>query len=829
MELRAASCARTTLDALRDAGSGIHVSWTPFGVAPDGLEAETVLTYDREAERWTGAVTFPGPGRWRSNDPVGSGQWFEVGWDDLELAQPSPHLPFTGQQIVLIDQETFAAERRWTADTGGLGWLTDPERIVFLQPRDGGVWLVAGDVATGAVEALVEVGPWPYTSVVPAPDGRAVAATWGIAGKSREFRLVGSDGRVTEITARPDIELAMSWAPNAETLIVAGETLRLLNDDGTVRSEQPLAQQGTPSVQWMPDGSRALVHFSTPTGMRVEWVDAATGTREVVFDEDDNVDLSGILGMAIAPNGEQVALTWRDASPGIALSVLPIGEVVDLDAVVLRNTIRARFGAGTDEAHLEIGGLSWAPDSTALAFVLVNHSAVGPGRPFLGIRSGVYVLDIESREVRDVASSEQFYATYGREVVWSADGSMLFATRYPCTGCGPETAAIDAIVAAGQDDVTSFEDAVYLRPVGDGNAHLLSTPAGLIRTDGRDRGTPVYPGSTPLFGGGSTRSSTHVAVLEGRGPGTALLAARPDGTTTRPLGRSARGEWVLAALDAETVIVQSDGRWARLSLATGAVEPFTAVEPGLDPGQLVMSPSGRLLLAATGEGYAILDAMNPAAAAVVPLRPYPDTSGEVAWSTDERWIAFGDGYTIGVVDLESGEDHVFDLERLGVGLDQTEDGRNRLWGIVWSREGDAVEFGAGERLWRLEVESASATAIADAPQPGGFTQFTILSRSPDGRSLVAATGFGVFVLDEGATEWRLISRAGASYQGRGLAWAPDGSAVAYGAMEVGLSRPLGIIIAPLDGGAYQFVAPFSQILGWMPDGEVVWALPPAGP
>jgi len=54
--------------------------------------------------------------------------------------------------------------------------------------------------------------------------------------------------------------------------------------------------------------------------------------------------------------------------------------------------------------------------------------------------------------------------------------------------------------------------------------------------------------------------------------------------------------------------------------------------------------------------------------------------------------------------------------------------------ITWSADDEAVEFGAGGQLWRLDVRSAQATAIGDAPRSGGFTQFTILSRSPDRRT-----------------------------------------------------------------------------------------------
>jgi len=76
-----------------------------------------------------------------------------------------------------------------------------------------------------------------------------------------------------------------------------------------------------------------------------------------------------------------------------------------------------------------------------------------------------------------------------------------------------------------------------------------------------------------------------------------------------------------------------------------------------------------------------------------------------------------------------------------------------------------------------------------------------------------------------ATTWRLISRADVAMRGERRLGGGGHSRVLR-ASEVGSSRPLGIVIAPLDGGTYQLVAP---LLGWMPDGEVLWALPSAGP
>lgn len=96
----------------------------------------------------------------------------------------------------------------------------------------------------------------------------------------------------------------------------------------------------------------------------------------------------------------------------------------------------------------------------------------------------------------------------------------------------------------------------------------------------------------------------------------------------------------------------------------------------------------------------------------------------------------------------------------------------------------------------------------------------MLAYGPDGETLVAGTQFGVFALD--GDVWRQLSAVGLPVVGGSLRWAPDGSAVAF-AGAVG-HAPEGIIVAPLDGsGAYRLAASGSgRVLGWLPDGRLVW-------
>src|SRR5690606_19607822 len=123
-------------------------------------------------------------------------------------------------------------------------------------------------------------------------------------------------------------------------------------------------------------------------------------------------------------------------------------------------------------------------DGSAIAFTTV-HLYQGDTRE---ARSTVRILDVATGVARTVGLAPDYYSPH-RRLAWTEGGGPLFAVRFPCTGCGPGTAAVDAIDVATSGVITSFEDSGYVRATLDGRVHLLSTPAGIVRTGGRDPGT----------------------------------------------------------------------------------------------------------------------------------------------------------------------------------------------------------------------------------------------------------------------------------------------------------------------------------------------------
>ncbi|MEE9278207.1 MAG: hypothetical protein V3V06_07325, partial [Dehalococcoidia bacterium] len=112
----------------------------------------------------------------------------------------------------------------------------------------------------------------------------------------------------------------------------------------------------------------------------------------------------------------------------------------------------------------------------------------------------------------------------------------------------------------------------------------------------------------------------------------------------------------------------------------------------------------------------------------------------------------------------------------------------------------------------------------------------LVSPSPDGAVRFVATAGGAWLLDAdgnflGASALTPLAQRGV-IQGQIVAWAPDGSAVAYRPAPLNPAGVNGVIVMPADGsGAYQLLDASAtlQLLGWSLDGRIVFAVIRAGP
>lgn len=808
LELRMAPCARQALESVPE----LLVEWRPS--AFDDLTAGGILS-PSGTDQWSGRVTFTEAGMWRSDPRLGIGSFVDVVAADPGLVSRSSNLPLPAapQTVAVLDSGATEVLRTFTAELGGVGLLRDPDRAVFVQAREGGRWLVTGNIETGEVEPLFEVGM--FTNVYPAPDGRAVAVEWGVMATGvRELRIVTADGDVATIDDGTINHMVIAWAPDSSALLARGDSLWMLEPDGAVRERLTVEESTWPQVTWSGDSTYALIWYGGQEP-RLLRLDLASLEQEELFGDIDG----SLTSVAVSPSGSMIALGWRQDAPEMAhVSVVPAAE---LDSARLEEAVIASFGRD-NEAYFGIGGLTWSQDEPQLVFGAMSAPSGGAPGP---AGSVLHAIDTATGVVGQIAEAPDFYSGQLQHLLWTTDGT-LFALRYNCSACEPSSSLVDVIDVAAGRVVETFEDTSLRGTTEDGAAVLLSTPDGLVRADSRTTGEPLvgFPGgisfgppAVTLAGSGTTEGL--VAVQVGVGRGHQIFAARPDGSEVELLEVLDLEHSPFALLGAQAVVIRGEDGWVRRDLATGEGTPYAESRSGLEKFSFELSPSGNLALDRGVEGFAVLDATAPQAAALAQHREYPGgINGVSAWSADERAVAFGDGHAIGILDLDSQQDQIFEFDALGIGLSSDEPS-DRLWALTWTTDG-VIQFATPRALWSLDPETGTAKKVVDAPRPGGFTQGTALAYAPDGDTLVAGTQFGVFSLEDGS--WRQLSGIGLSVVGGSVHWAPDGSSVAFAGASG--HTPQGIIVAPLDGtGAYRLVASGAgRVLGWLPDGRLVW-------
>lgn len=457
--LRLTPCGREVLGAR----PALRVEWTPNGL--DGPVVSTVLT-PAATDQWEGTVTFSEAGNWRADPALGIGAFVDVVAADLGLVSPSPDLPLPAapQTIAVLDGDATEVLRSFTGELGGVGLLRDPDRAVFVQAREGGRWLVTGDVETGEVDPLFEGEA--FTNVYPAPDGRAVAVEWGDpATGERELRIVTAAGRVTAVDDETINHMTVAWAPDSSALLVASDSLRLLAPDGQVRAEHPFSGTSSTVVEWAPDAGRVLLRtFREGAGAVLLGLDPASGNLDTLIDAERGIPMRSVQ---FSPQGDRLALLWNDNEEHhIAVAPAHAATPEDLlDDVLFTTSNTSRPQA-----------LAWSPDGRSLVFAA--------SRPLSdGVEAGasaVYLLQVGSGEVRLLAEAPDYYSGQPQGLAWTADGSTLFALRDNCTGCEPSSSAVDVIDVSAGRTIETFEDTSFRGMTVEGTAALLSTPEGLV-------------------------------------------------------------------------------------------------------------------------------------------------------------------------------------------------------------------------------------------------------------------------------------------------------------------------------------------------------------
>ena len=660
---------------------------------------------------------------------------------------------------------------------------------------DGGRIATAGDEGTaqvwdavsGEVVAILEGHEGPVRSVVYSPESDRIA-TAGVDGMVRVWdagngevvaTLVGHDGSVQSVAYSPDGDRiatagvdgmvrvwdvdngqvvatlvghdgsvqSVAYSPNGDRIAAAGADgmVRMWDVDNGQVVATLVGDGSVQSVAYSPDGDRIVA--AGVDGMVRVW-DVDNGQVVATLEGHDGP----VQSVVYSPNGGRIATAgfdglvriW-DALSGTVVAVLE-GHTGSVNSVAYNQdgrriassgddgTVRVRNVARSDEVTIlrgisppRISAVVLSPSAELVAVATEDHEI-----RFWSVESGtsVHTLTGHLEEVEQLSFSgngEQIIAVGPlMTTVWNVESGRSFGT----------TRAKNAV------SVTYSPDGKRLAAAGDdGLVRMWDAASGeLVKTLDRKGGAVqlvVYSpdGRYIAGGGGELFSDETVRVWD---------AANGELVATFNRGGAGVG----------SIVYSPDGRY----IASGRIEQID-----IDGGSELVHDV-RVWNALNGELVRTfeIDGESNATPAAPASRSRSDTS--VAYSPNGRHIAAGNGGTVQVWDVESGERMVI-----------LESREARIWSLAYSPDGRYIAAGSLDgtvRMWHLATGDEVALESPDS-QVGPVTY------SPDGRHIAAGGNDGTVIV------WEVESgEQVAALQRENLVWSlaysPDGLHIAAG-------------------------------------------------
>jgi hypothetical protein len=836
VEVRASACAAPALLRLPESAHGLSIEWELQAPGEPGRFTSTLLAESESGEVvWRGRIEYPVEGTWvptfRLGGLVHHGPPQDVGPLDYGFDPPSPDVPRPAvpTDVLLLDASTGRVERAWPgSERGDPGWLQgrDGEILAFVQHRGGEELLMLAYPASGEVEPLFDVRG--YARLLPSPDGRRLAVIDGERYRTPlRLRLYEhATGRISTI-ALADSYPRLAWSPDSSSLLVLDTSLRLLAPDGRQLLSHTVGDAPASSIHWEPSGRSALVVLRARSRPEVLRVDPVRGQVETAFRLPTRAEPAGHPSLAISTDGEYVAFAWVDHMEDLyRLAILP----AEADSEPLDAHVVAEFQAGAAPQYRWVDALAWSPDGRHLAFTAGGFDA-RPGEP---LGSGIYIAEVSRREARLLARPQRgIYA--GGPLAWTAGGSLLLHLAWACVQCDGGAAQLDLLDPQTGQLLRSFERAFPIEMAG--GAQLLNTADGLAALDADGRLRLLLPDEHELDRGYRVAVSpdgNRLAVMPGGAGRAAAYGIGPEGDQQSFLASFDRYEEVIGPFAGGWLLSpRTDGWLATLPDGTRREIPLPDGRgvPGAKDRVLSTSPDrARIAYWVTpGPQLAITDI---ASGTTRLLETGATELHPVTWSNDRDRVAYLDlaDARVVVIHIDDGERTAVDLRDAGLDL-PSGNFPETLISFVWGDDPDSVVVLTDTRLWRIDLRSRRARAVADNAFPGRAYGDVQLVGSPDGSRLVAAASTGLFVLDGGS--WTRVSRAGWSRETPTIEWSADGATIAYVAVEPSSRDPLGIVVARLDGSrSYILVGPSPaavlRLLGWSEDGSLVYIVLPFG-
>ncbi len=544
---------------------------------------------------WNTSVFLPVPGEWHTTIVLAGGR--EIPGPTLtveeavNLLQPFGTAPVPAflHRIAVFNADGSSARFLWNAEPTSVAWIANPDRVVFVQRHQGALWVVAGDPTTGVVTPLLPLDQTDVSSFsrsfLPSPDGRYLAVKEGsFALRDDRLRILDTlTGSAVDVPLPDGTSRNLSWAPDANALLVLDSRIRLIEPDGAVHLTQPLPASAFYAITWAPDGS---VAWLVPQGV---------GATEMIRVDIERRDITAVPGFrrtpnvywppeaAISPDGERLAFAWPDEATGAwHLAVLPLDPAPDLRSVEPAFTLPLDSTSGASQ-FTRIGGLSWSPSGSQLTFSVLEED------------SSLWLLDLGTGQVRELHRLDR--GLFMTPPAWSADGSQLSAVQWSCFACeGGALASMTFNARSGAliayepfarlltDTASGQLTDFFLRP-GELLLHLTD-PITVLQEEGMTYRIAVAPSSGLVA----------ATVSQGlSGDEVMRYSVRPDGTEHQVVGlepapRDDESRPTAPPSPDGSLIAKSgrDGVW----VDTPDGQRRTLSEVGAERGSLIWAPDG---------------------------------------------------------------------------------------------------------------------------------------------------------------------------------------------------------------------------------------------
>ncbi len=305
------------------------------------------------------------------------------------------------------------ADEQWQGlalppDARGTAFSPDWQRVAYVLGRQLTVASADGSDAREFVDDVFAIRAAPAWS----PDGSHIAFMRQTGSDRVELALVDPDSgqvRVLRDMGSADQTGRLSWSPDGNTVLLsvtsAGLSVQALLDiEGG--QETPFGGLAAGSVAWSPDSKE--VASIAEDGVQV--LDAETFEQRTIM---DLMKTSELAVPAWSPDGKTIAVFETDMAAQHAMVTLVAPDGEQLEEILL--PVPAPDPWVNMRIYNDVLNAMWSPDGTQLALNYLSED---------GLLHGVFVLDIETRELREVSLSSR--SNYRHVILgWSPDGSQL--------------------------------------------------------------------------------------------------------------------------------------------------------------------------------------------------------------------------------------------------------------------------------------------------------------------------------------------------------------------------------------------------------------------